>query len=208
MNDSRWRPLRIRPDGTVSYPTPDAGHVLVGALRTSDGMDALTGWSPLHMPTRRALPVLLAEVLAVGAGCRVNVGDRVLIQRFSGQGGMDPFMLREYVAEGSLDRFAGFQVVRCDLAIKAQHDGIDTALVTTQTLIRGLRHLVRTDKAFSPDDPRGMAATNDLNRFEALKSVLLQKRRGRAHNMALAACGLQTGDDGAAFDGVLAVVEG
>jgi hypothetical protein len=41
-----------------------------------------------------------------------------------------------------------------------------------------------------------------------LQKVIIRKRAGRAHNQAPAAAGMMTGEDGAVFDGVLAVVEG
>lgn len=204
-----WRPPRLTPTGLDFAGLAPRGHIIVGCVVREDGGSPLESlWTPLAMPVAaRALPVVLAEVLDVGERCPgVEVGDRVLIQRFSGAAGIDPERLRPFAPEVA-DRYSAIQVVRCGNGIRAQDPGVDTALVATAKVAKWRRDFVRDDKGRSPDDPKALQAVRDLAMTDALMQAILARRAGRAVNGAVLAAGLQTGDDGAAFDGVVAVVD-
>lgn len=228
-----WRPPRLTPTGLDFHGLAPRGHLIIGALIREDGGDPLESmWANVSMPVNsRALPVLLAEVLDVGDRCPgVSIGDRVLIQRFSGIAGLDPERLR-HLAPELADRFSAIQIVRCDNAVRAQEPGIDKALVATSQVVTWYRDFVRKgqddldDKVKAPGE-KGIAADaaeldlrviaarsrmemaqQNLAIYDRLLQVVLAKRAGRAVNGAIIAAGLQTGDDDAVFDGVLAVVE-
>lgn len=201
---SKWRPFRLTPDGRALFRgLAPAGHVLVGAIPAEE-----TTAGGVYLPSRAAEQTYLADVLDVGAGCPgVEVGARVLVQRFSGAGGIDPAELGP-VGAGVAERYAAIQIVRCGNAVRAQGDGLDEKLVGVATIVAGLREIVKSGAACSPADPKGDAPRRDLARLEPLLVEILRRRKGRAHTRALVAAGLRTGDDGAAFDGVLAVVDG
>jgi hypothetical protein len=157
---------------------------------------------------RAADPVLLAEVLDVGLRCPgINVGDRVLIQRFSGAAGLDPDRLIPYVDVGEFARFSALQVVRCGNAIRGQDPGVDTALVATSRVLGWEREFIRSDASRNESDPKLIAASKRLAHTERLLQAILARRAGKCVNGALVAAGLQTGDDDAIFDGVIAVVD-
>ncbi len=204
-----WRPPRITPTGVDFTGLAPRGHLLVGVLGV-DELRAITTSETGRMLTqslaRRADAVLVAEVLDVGRHCPgIAVGDQVIIQRFSGAAGIDPGYLM--TDGGALDRFSALQVVRCGNAIRAQDGGIDEKLVGVATLVAGLRQLVKSDAGRSPDDPKMIQPRRDLLMAENLLAEILRRRAGRCVNGAVLAAGLQTGDDDAVFDGVIAVVE-
>lgn len=74
-------------------------------------------------------------------------------------------------------------------------------------MVAGLRKLVKSDQGRSVDDPKMIQPRRDLLMAENLLAEILRRRAGRCVNGAVLAAGLQTGDDDAAFDGVIAVVE-
>jgi hypothetical protein len=183
--------------------------LIVGVLGTDD-LQAVTasqtGRVLMSSLVRRADAVLLAEVLDVGPNCPgVQIGDQVVIQRFSGAAGIDPGHLM--TDGGELDRFSALQVVRCGNGIRAQDGGIDEKLVGVAVMVAGLRKLVKSDQGRSVDDPKMIQPRRDLLMAENLLAEILRRRAGRCVNGAVLAAGLQTGDDDAVFDGVIAVVE-
>lgn len=204
-----WRPPRITPAGISFAGLAPRGHLVVGVLGTDD-LQAVTasqtGRVLMSSLVRRADAVLLAEVLDVGPNCPgVEVGDQVVIQRFSGAAGIDPGHLM--ADGGELDRFSALQVVRCGNGIRAQDGGNDEKLVGVALMVAGLRALVKSDRGRTVDDPKMIQPRRDLLMAEALLAEILRRRAGRCVNGAVLAAGLQTGDDDAVFDGVIAVVE-
>ena len=206
-----WRPPRITPAGLDVAGLAPPGHLLVGVLSGDELRDlAETQFAASIRAnyTRAADPVLLAEVLDVGLRCPgINVGDRVLIQRFSGAAGLDPDRLVPYVDVGEFARFSALQVVRCGNAIRGQDPGVDTALVATSRVLGWEREFIRSDASRSESDPKLIAASKRLAQTERLLQAILARRAGKCVNGALVAAGLQTGDDDAVFDGVIAVVD-
>lgn len=206
-----WRPPRITPGGLDVSGLAPPGHVLVGVLSGDDLRDIAetpTAAALRVSYTRAADAVLLAEVLDVGPRCPgVSVGDRVLIQRFSGAAGIDPDRLVPYVDVGEFSRFSALQVVRCGNAIRGQDPGVDDALVATSAVLKWEREFIRSDASRSESDPKMAAASRRMAQTERLLHAILARRAGKCVNGAVVAAGLQTGDDDAAFDGVIAVVE-
>lgn len=206
-----WRPPHITAAGLDVTGLAPPGHLLVGVLSGDEVRDL--GETPfaasLRIDYRRpADAVLLAEVLDVGPRCPgVAVGDRVLIQRFSGAAGLDPDRLIPYVDVGEFSRFSALQVVRCGNGIRGQDPGVDTALVATSMVLKWEREFIRSDASRSESDPKMIEASRQMAQTERLMQAILARRAGKCVNGALVAAGLQTGDDGAVFDGVIAVVE-
>lgn len=226
-----WRPPRITAAGVSFAGLAPRGHLIVGVL-AGDELDDITETEAAKalriQRARRADRVMLAEVLDVGPGCPgVNVGDQVIIQRFSGAGrlwdGMSENSSRaggevpssglnpDWIGVGhdeALARYSAVQIVRCGNGIRAQEAGLDDALVNTAVIVAGLRRFVKSDEGRTADDPKMIQPRKDLAKFEALLGEILRRRAGKCVNGAVIAAGLQTGDDGAVFDGVIAVVEG
>lgn len=202
-----WRPPRITPTGVSFAGLAPRGHLIVGVLagdefadvsETAIGKDLRIQWG------RRVERVMLAEVLDVGPGCPcVATGDRVVIQRFGGAVGIDPDRIAEHA--GDLARFSALQVVRCGNGIRAQDN--DEKLVGVALMVAGLRRLVKSDEGRTADDPKMMQPRRDLLMAERLLEEILRRRAGKCVNGAVLAAGLQTGDDDAVFDGVVAVVD-
>lgn len=206
-----WRPPRISPAGLDVAGLAPPGHLLVGVLSGDEVRDLTETAFAASLRIdyhRTADVVLMAEVLDVGARCPgINVGDRVLIQRFSGAAGLDPDRLIPYVDVGEFARFSALQVVRCGNAIRGQEPGVDTALVATTAVLSWQREFIRSDASRNASDPQMVAASKALAQTERLLQAILARRSGKCVNGALVAAGLQTGDDDALFDGVIAVVE-
>lgn len=204
-----WRPPRITPAGVSFAGLAPRGHLIVGVLagdefanvsETAVGKDLRIQWG------RRVERVMLAEVLDVGPGCPgIAAGDRVVIQRFGGAVGIDPDRIAEHA--GDLARFSALQVVRCGNGIRAQDEGNDEKLVGVALMVAGLRRLVKSDEGRTADDPKMIQPRRDLLMAERLLEEILRRRAGKCVNGAVLAAGLQTGDDDAVFDGVVAVVE-
>lgn len=204
-----WRPPRITPAGISFAGLAPRGHLIVGVFagdevrEISESEFAKSIRIGYHRPADHTLA---AEVLDVGPNCPgVNVGDWVIIQRFSGAAGIDPGHLM--ADGGELDRFSALQVVRCGNGIRAQDGGNDEKLVGVALMVAGLRALVKSDQGRTVDDPKMIQPRRDLLMAEALLAEILRRRAGRCVNGAVLAAGLQTGDDDAVFDGVIAVVE-
>lgn len=137
--------------------------------------------------------------------------------------GIDPQWFATVAADVGLDlptvrttrgedvpKFVAFHIVRAGNAIPAQWDGIDHATINAGLKIATVKALMRRKhRASEPDmnDPRVQREAAMLAGYEADLAEILRKRVGRAVNVAPVLAGLGTGEDGALFDGVIAVLE-
>lgn len=104
-----------------------------------------------------------------------------------------------------------YHIVRAGNAVPAQWDGVDHATVDLGLKIATVKALMRRKhRAKEPDmsDPQAKREAALLARYEAELALVTMKRVGRAVNTAPVLAGLGTGEDGAIFDGVIAVLDG